>query len=82
MALVITQIENRTINVEVQQKGFYRIKGCRDLPVLAQSLETKVYEISLKEYKDKLPPAFKALAVATLRAAPSAPQQQSLTQER
>jgi putative transposase len=61
------------------EKGFRKVSNSRDLPILAEALESGCYYAALEEYQADLPEAFRAAAAASLRAAPSASQQQPLT---
>jgi len=61
------------------EKGFRKISHSQDLPALAERLKNNKYYVSLEEFETDLPEAFRAAAAASLRAAPSASQQQPLT---
>ncbi len=61
------------------EKGFRKVSHSQDLPKLAEALKSCCYYAALKEYQADLPEAFRAAAATSLRAAPSALQQQPLT---
>ncbi len=61
------------------ERGFRKVSHSQDLSRLAEALESGSYYAALKEYHADLPEAFRAAATASLRAAPSASQQQPLT---
>jgi len=61
------------------EKGFRKLSHSQDLSALAERLTNDKYYASLKEFENDLPEAFRAVAAASLRATPSASQQQPLT---
>ena len=61
------------------EKGFNRLSGYRDLPLLAKRLGDGTYYDSLAKFREKLPVKLRDLASAALQAAPSATQMQDQT---